>query len=112
MAKQAGVSEAVKGTVLSAFFWGYAVSQARTCRRVCARSARAGRLFELWLLDAALLCTLTSLRSSTVTFMSVWKSWQVACRTYALASGSSSCHLVVAFLNKYDAWPAAAVDTT
>lgn len=29
MAKQAGVSEAVKGTVLSAFFWGYAVSQAR-----------------------------------------------------------------------------------
>ncbi|KAK9840734.1 hypothetical protein WJX81_001117 [Elliptochloris bilobata] len=27
MAKQAGVSEAVKGTVLSAFFWGYAMSQ-------------------------------------------------------------------------------------
>lgn len=29
MAKQAGLSEALKGTVLSAFFWGYAVSQAR-----------------------------------------------------------------------------------
>ena len=30
MAKDAGVGEATKGTVLSAFFWGYAVSQVGT----------------------------------------------------------------------------------
>lgn len=58
MAKQAGLSEALKGTVLSAFFWGYAVSQARpatptslrlkstvntgrTCHREAALSNRA-----------------------------------------------------------------------
>ena len=38
MAKQAGVSEAVKGTVLSAFFWGYAVSQARASTMYAVRS--------------------------------------------------------------------------
>ena len=27
MAKQAGTSEAVKGAVLSAFYWGYSLSQ-------------------------------------------------------------------------------------
>ena len=27
MAKEAGLDEATKGTVLSAFFWGYAISQ-------------------------------------------------------------------------------------
>jgi ACS family sodium-dependent inorganic phosphate cotransporter len=30
MAKAAGVSEARKGSVLSAFYWGYGLSQART----------------------------------------------------------------------------------
>ena len=30
MAKQAGTSEAVKGAVLSAFYWGYSLSQVRS----------------------------------------------------------------------------------
>lgn len=32
---QAGVEEGAKGAVLSAFYWGYAVSQARAGRRGC-----------------------------------------------------------------------------
>jgi sugar phosphate permease len=31
MAKAANLDESVKGTVLSAFYWGYALSQVRTC---------------------------------------------------------------------------------
>ncbi len=30
MAKQAGTSEAVKGAVLSAFYWGYSLSQVKS----------------------------------------------------------------------------------
>jgi hypothetical protein len=38
-AKEHAVSEAVKGTVLSSFFWGYAVSQASVRAYTCCRIA-------------------------------------------------------------------------
>ena len=44
MAKEAAVSDAVKGTVLSAFFWGYGLSQARLCAALrCAATAERHR---------------------------------------------------------------------
>lgn len=40
LAKEAGVDESVKGAVLSAFYWGYALSQVRK------GAGREGRLRE------------------------------------------------------------------
>ena len=42
MAKDEGVDEALKGTVLSAFYWGYGVSQVGMAGRQAARPRQAG----------------------------------------------------------------------
>lgn len=38
LAKTAGVDEAVKGTIMSAFYWGYGVSQVRCLYTTLART--------------------------------------------------------------------------
>lgn len=44
MAKDAGVDEAVKGTVLSAFYWGYGVSQVRAAPCIASCKPTSGTL--------------------------------------------------------------------
>lgn len=49
MAKRASVSEAIKGTVLSSFYWGYGLSQVNTLGSIlrnCNRGREDGRFFQ------------------------------------------------------------------